>query len=281
MISRRSLILGGISAAAIEAIPGKTRRLSPEASKYPSPTQELKRQMQVVWYDDFTGGDGESPSSSSWDNRLTDEWQPKNEMQRYTAEPKNISMTTLGMLRITALKDGDGTLPYTSGKIVSRESWVGGLFEVRAKLPRAAGTWGAAWLLGPDFHFGWPACGEIDIVEAPNCAQETGYIHRGTHNPEANDPTVDVPIGLIRTPLAVDQWHTYSTLVRAEEVRFFVDSSYTGKITRSDVELNGGRWVFDHLPLRIILNLAVGGWASTPGSWTSESMYVDYVRVWQ
>lgn len=42
-----------------------------------------------------------------------------------------------------------------------------GKFEIRAKLPYGQGVWPAFWLLGTNIvSKGWPACGEIDIMEA-------------------------------------------------------------------------------------------------------------------
>ena len=48
----------------------------------------------------------------------------------------------------------------------SKFSLTYGKVVVRAKLPRAKGTWPAIWTLGSNLEtLGWPACGEIDILE--------------------------------------------------------------------------------------------------------------------
>ncbi|MGB6617357.1 MAG: glycoside hydrolase family 16 protein, partial [Trebonia sp.] len=46
------------------------------------------------------------------------------------------------------------------------------------KIPGGRGIWPAFWLLGTDIgHVGWPACGEIDVMEnfgtAPACVYGT------------------------------------------------------------------------------------------------------------
>lgn len=71
------------------------------------------------------------------------------------------------MLKITALKDGDGAT-YSSARIKTE-----GLFEfqygraeARLVLPYGIGLWPAFWMLGADYTTNaWPACGEIDIME--------------------------------------------------------------------------------------------------------------------
>ncbi len=57
---------------------------------------------------------------------------------------------------------------YTSGRINTRGLFAQarGRFEARLKLPVGRGLWPAFWLLGDDLEtVGWPACGEIDIME--------------------------------------------------------------------------------------------------------------------
>ena len=60
-----------------------------------------------------------------------------------------------------------------------RASWRYGRVEARIQLPGGWGTWPAFWMMPDDQHRGWPACGEIDIME------EVGYdpdrIHATTH----------------------------------------------------------------------------------------------------
>ncbi|HEX9102249.1 MAG TPA: glycoside hydrolase family 16 protein, partial [Polyangia bacterium] len=57
---------------------------------------------------------------------------------------------------------------YTSGRIntLAQFTRAFGRFEARMQLPAGQGMWPAFWLLGNNVStVGWPACGEIDIVE--------------------------------------------------------------------------------------------------------------------
>jgi beta-glucanase (GH16 family) len=64
--------------------------------------------------------------------------------------------------------------PLRTGRIQSKESFLYGKFEFRAKLPRGAGLWSAIWMRTP---YGKPFNGEIDILEGhgshPNLIQST------------------------------------------------------------------------------------------------------------
>ena len=240
--------------------------------------------MHLIWGDECTGSAGQLPAQ--WDVRETDQWQPANELQRYTRSPSNVAYNGQGQLVITARKDDvlGGTFPYTSGKISTPRTtgsflWLGGMVETRIKLPLGVGCWPAFWMVGQDSVYGWPACGELDVMEAPVMAGKPRQIHQGTHSPGPTNQ--DVPMGVTPTLAGQGDWHTYSARWEYGQIDFFVDSLRTGQITRSMVEAAGGRWVFDHHPMYLILNLAVGGWAGAPDpSWSEQSMSVDYVRVY-
>ena len=54
-------------------------------------------------------------------------------------------------------------LNYTSGRIVSQQSFRYGIFEIRAKLPRGKGISSAVWFLSAKRPLNWPDDGEIGI----------------------------------------------------------------------------------------------------------------------
>ena len=64
--------------------------------------------------------------------------------------------------------------PLRSGRMQTKQSFLFGKFEFRAKLPRGAGLWPAIWMRTP---YGAPFDGEIDILEGrgshPNVIQST------------------------------------------------------------------------------------------------------------
>ena len=58
------------------------------------------------------------------------------------------------------------TTPRARIKTRGHFEQAGGRFEARMRMPSGQGMWPAFWLLGSNFATaGWPACGEIDIME--------------------------------------------------------------------------------------------------------------------
>src|SRR5437016_5880986 len=71
---------------------------------------------------------------------------------------------------------------YTSASLTTEGKAAGtyGRIEVRAKLPSGRGTGPAIWTLGTNIgQVGWPACGEIDIMESVGF--DPGVIHANVH----------------------------------------------------------------------------------------------------
>jgi beta-glucanase (GH16 family) len=139
--------------------------------------------------------------------------------------------------------------------------------------------WSAFWLLGDDFSTaGWPACGEIDIMESLGADPST--IRGSMHGPgySGSNPltaTHTLPAGRFS-----DEFHIFALEWEPQAVRFYVDGQLYQTRTPADLA-SEKRWVYDH-PFFIILNLAVGGTlGGTPDdSVFPRQMLVDYVRVY-
>jgi beta-glucanase (GH16 family) len=243
--------------------------------------------MKLVWAEQGIGDTGTPPNPDLWGLRVTDQWQNSSELQAYTQSLTNAYYDGSGHLIIKAVKETVAGKGYSSAKLDIRHSaqpklWLYGLFEARIKVPTGTGAFPAFWLLGEDNLYGWPYCGEIDVMEAPASSSTAGQLHQGTHSPGASNGS-DVTVGV---PYSVGSWgadyHTYSINWQPGEIEFFIDHKSTGKVTRAQVEAAGGAWVFDHRPQSPILNLAVGGWAGTPDpAWTTQTMTIDWVRIYQ
>ena len=118
------------------------------------------KNYHLIWSDEFNKS---QVDTTVWTFDTGDNGWGNNELQYYTqqgnAEVKN------GLLTITARKTESG---YTSARMITRTKriFTYGYIEIRAKLPKGKGTWPALWLLGQNMtQAGWPACGELDIME--------------------------------------------------------------------------------------------------------------------
>src|SRR5439155_1677947 len=112
---------------------------------------------------------------------------------------------------------------YTSASLTTRgkASWTYGRIEVRAKLPAGRGTWPAIWTLGADSKAGWPACGEIDIME--HVGFDPGKVHANIHTQKYNHVKKTGKGSQLSVPDASTAFHLYAVEWSAERLDFFVD----------------------------------------------------------
>lgn len=242
----------------------------------------LACQPAVVWSDEFnyTG----VPDTNKWNYDLgaRDGW-GNNELQYYTNESRNVRVEN-GNLIIEAHNDSMENKAFTSSRIVSKGKgdWRYGRIELRAKLPSGKGTWPALWMLSTDWEYGgWPASGEIDIME--HVGYDPGVIHGTIHTEAYNHIKQTQKEGKITIPDAQDKFHVYAIDWQKNKIDFFVDDKLYHSVTREPKDDFKG-WPFDK-KFHLLMNLAIGGnWGGKKGVdnniWP-QRMEIDYVRVYQ
>ncbi|MDQ3289938.1 MAG: glycoside hydrolase family 16 protein, partial [Bacteroidota bacterium] len=174
-------------------------------------------------------------------------------------------------------------VPITSASLTTegKHEWQYGRIEVRAKIPSALGTWPAIWLLGTNHKTaGWPACGEIDMMEHVGYDPDTLHfnIHTKAYN-HSKHTNKGKKVG-IQNPEA--DYHIYTLDWTKEKLDLMLDNkvvfTYRNEGTGPDV------WPYDQ-PFYLILNLAFGGaWGGQKGvdlKALPHKFYIDYVRVYQ
>ena len=274
------LCLGFFLAACAAATPEPTATPAPTPTPVPSPTAEGERAgWEIVWRDEF---DGSELDLKNWTFDLGGGGWGNQEWQAYTDRPENVRLED-GMLVIEA-REEEATFsgrPYSSARIKTQglHAWQYGRIEARLKLPYGQGIWPAFWMLGENItHKGWPASGEIDIME--HIGREPDHIYATVHAPGYSGGNgVGTSITTSADSLRND-FHVYAIEWEENQIRWYFDDQEFFKITPEDVP---GEWIFDH-PFFIILNLAVGGgWPGYPNTTTvfPQFMYADYVRVYQ
>jgi beta-glucanase (GH16 family) len=250
--------------------------------------QGEKSSWTLVWSDDFNGPDGSRPDPAKWKFEIGGNGWGNHELEYYSDRPVN-SFLRGGNLVIQALQEkftgpDHVTRDYTSARITTQSLFdqAYGRFEARIKIPRGRGLWPAFWLLGNDIgKVGWPACGEIDIME--NIGKEPSLVHGSMHGPGySGDRGYTSEYKLPGGVRFSDDFHVFAIEWEPKLVRFFVDQELYATFTPARLP-TGMNWVFDH-PFFIILNVAVGGdWPGPPDSTTAfpQTMLVDYVRVYK
>jgi beta-glucanase (GH16 family) len=242
---------------------------------------------RLVWADEFDGAPGGGPDPARWTPELGNRhgW-GNNELEVYTDRRENVAIVAdpeAGdgrALAIRALRLPDGTFTsarlQTGGKFAVRY----GRVEARMKLPRDRGLWPAFWMLGAQPPR-WPACGEIDIMEA--VGHRLGTVLGTLHGPGYSG---DFGLqGVAAVPAEHSFWREYHVFAvdwSPGRVEWSLDGRTYFVCRASDVP-PGTRWVFDDGPFCLILNLAVGGNLPGPPDGTTvfpEEMRIDYVRVY-
>ena len=230
----------------------------------------------LVWSDEFNV-DG-APNNSNWGYDIGAGGWGNGEAQYYTQREDNVIVED-GLLKIIARKESYEGSSYTSSRLKSqgKYSFTYGKVEVRAKLPASAGTWPAIWMLGANFSsVGWPACGEIDIMEQKGW--EKGKISSSLHNLSSSGNTENV--AKTDVPNSTSEFHVYAMNWTAERIEFSVDGdvfySY-GPATK-----NNQNWPYTASQF-IILNVAMGGdlGGDIPSDFIENKMEIDYVRVYR
>ena len=239
---------------------------------------------QLVWSDEFDGATGAPPDPGKVEprsrrarlgqpgaavlHRSAGERRPRRQPAFSSSPPAGRSM---------------GSRAFTSARLSSKGKLeqAYGRFEARLKLPAGKGFWPAFWMLGADFdRVGWPACGEIDVVESRGA--QPWRVSGALHGPGYSGG--NALVGAFETPERTrfsDDFHTYAVEWEPDEIRFFVDENlfHTVRPTRLPP---GTRWPYDH-PFFLLLNLAVGGNFGGPPDATTpfpQTLSADWVRVY-
>jgi beta-glucanase (GH16 family) len=257
--------------------------------------EDTKPGWRLAWSDDFNGS---TLDRSKWNPEDHSTFGDGNkELACLMSRRANVEVAG-GMLTLRAIRektpricgDNDSRFPngrpYTSAMLSTegKASWHQGRFEIRAKLPLAAGQskglWPAFWMR--------PASGsgdgELDIMEAIGTSDpqdpEAGSVHhtlwydgKGTYPKQSKvAPVQSGP---------ASGFHTYAAEWQAGVVRWYVDGQLSFERDSSTAP-----WIDEAFAgqFYIRLNMAVGG--TFPGSPNADTalpadMVVDWVRVFQ
>jgi beta-glucanase (GH16 family) len=252
-------------------------------------------QWNLVWQDEFEGPAGAPPDPAFWGFDVGGGGWGNAQLEFDTARPENASLDGLGHLVITARKEAYQGREYTSARILTQGRFERSLgrWEARIRLPVGQGLWPAFWMLGANYpQVGWPACGEIDIMEqrgqepgvANGSLHATGYFGGSAITARyvcAVAPTCAAPPCTPICPFNED-FHVFAVEIEANRIVFEVDGAVYQEV-KQDMLPPGSAWPFGN-PFFVLLNVAVGGnFVGAPDVATvfPQTMLVDYVRYYQ
>ncbi len=250
------------------------KRVLPEVTPKQTIDKNWQFETTPIWSDEFDGFGAPDATKWGYDIGIGGGGWGNNELEYYTNRSSNVSVSD-GTLKITAVKETYSGSSYTSARMLSQNkfSFKYGKIEVRAKLPVGVGTWPAIWMLGNNISSnGWPACGEVDIMEAKGSAPNKIYstFHYSGHSGGNGDGNTLIIAN------ATTAFHIYTAEWSASCIKLSVDGQLVHTLA-NNASLPFNQNFF------IILNVAMGGTFAGPvdASFVSSTMEIDYVRVYQ
>lgn len=235
---------------------------------------------KLVWSDEFNGRSLNEKywtrckrGNSDWNNTMSD--------------LPRLAVVRDGSLRLIGIKNPDTSKdksPYLTAGVTSRGkySFQYGKVQIRARFISAQGAWPALWMLGE--KRGWPANGEIDLLEHLNFEDK---VYQTVHSPYTlNKKNPNVPPKGGTAPIRRDAWNTYGCEWYADKIVFTVNGKPTHTYPRMP-EKGEAQWPFNQ-PFYFILSMQIGGdWVNEQGRKPTNpkhfpaGMQIDWVRVYQ
>ena len=258
-----------------------------------------------VWSDEFNGALNSPISASNWtydtqilnvNNEVEYYCQPTDNTNGCNPATPNAYIDGNGHLVIQAIRISSSVAPYSGSWTSARLKTQGllsfqyGRIESSMSLPLGPGLWPAFWALGTDITTAsWPASGEIDFMEnvpplGPTVIASTLHGGLSSNNCYCGGHGLSQQF-TINDGTTVSAFHTYGAIWSPNMVQFYVDDPTKVFFVRTASDVPSGlTWDFN-APFFLLLNLAVGGtnsWPGTPDNTTPSPavMLVDYVRAY-
>lgn len=241
----------------------------------------------------FAGPAGSMPNANEWTAATGGHGWGNDELQAYTDRSTNLSLDGSGHATITVRRENfrgsDGILnAYTSAKISTRGKVSvppGSYVEAPIKAPVGTAVWPAFWAGGDNYaSVGWPACGEIDIMEvsgsSPNLARNAAHMSSVTNPSTQSGYGWGQPGGTIDLGESADaNFHTYGVYFDANTIRFYLDRKLVRSLWASDAKLEGKTWPFAQ-SMHLVLNVAIQPDPNVASTTFPRVMTVGAVKIW-
>jgi beta-glucanase (GH16 family) len=201
----------------------------------PKSTSGPLRGYKLVWADEFDAGGKPDPQKWTYETGFV----RNREAQWY--QPENAHCER-GLLVIEAKRErkanpqhqaGSGDwrkgreyAGYTSASLTTQglHHWTYGRFEMRGRIDTRPGLWPAFWTLGANIsEVGWPACGEIDIMEYYRGQLLANAAWRSAQREQPRWDDSKKPITEFNSPDWSAQFHVWRMDWDEEAIRLYVD----------------------------------------------------------
>ena len=266
-----SFTIGLMAAASVWADPaGGQDAALPSSSHLPG--------WKLVWEEDFVGTTLDDTrwsrcerGKSDWNNTMS-------------ADPRLLSVAD-GVLHLRGIVNDQpeqDPVPYITAGVTSKGKFAFqyGKVEIRARFKSAQGAWPALWMLGAEK--GWPANGEIDLMEHLNFDDKVYQTMHSLYTVKIDKTNTPKKGGT--APIQRDDWNTYGCEWDADKVVLTVNGKPAHTYPRVP-EKGEEQWPYNQ-PFYFILSMQVGGkWVNGSGPTNPDhypaGMEIDWVRVYK
>ncbi len=256
----------------------------------PVQVKDSTNDWKLVWSDEFNTNGPPDPANWNYEHGFV----RNQELQWY--QPEN-AFCTNGLLVIEARqehklnpdfvtnstnwKTSREWIDYTSASITSRRlrEFKYGKFEMCARIDTRPGSWPAFWTLGAQPGIGWPACGEVDIMEfyRSNVLANLGY----GLDQKTKWLAVRKPVAELGGNAWSQEFHIWTMEWDDRKIDLRLDGQLMNHLELGDAD-NADRGNPFHRPVYIILNQAIGAIGGDPSHTKFPVRFeVDWVRVYQ
>ena len=247
---------------------------------------------KLVWHDEFNTNGVPDPANWNYERGFV----RNQELQWY--QPKN-AFCTNGLLVIEARREhkpnpnftpnstnwktSRAWIDYTSASLTSRRlrEFKYGKFELRARIDTRLGSWPAFWTLGTNISVvGWPACGEIDIMEYYTGTVLANLGWQFDH--KIKWQSVKQPVAEPRQRSWAGKFHVWTMEWDPHKLDLRLDGKLMNHLDLATADRADKGNPFRE-PLYLILNQAIGGQCGGDPAQTRFPIRfeVDWVRVYQ
>ena len=247
---------------------------------------------KLVWSDEFNK-DG-APDSLNWTyekgfvrNEEAQWYQPENAFCKdgyLIIEAKKVNQSNPNFIESSKdWRKNRAQINYTSACLISKglHSWQYGRFEMKARINISKGLWPAWWTLG--VNGGWPANGEIDIMEYYRGKLLANIACMG-YDKKTQWFSTTKPTDSLGGKKWASQFHVWRMDWTETSIGLYVDGQLLNKVSMDSlVNKDGSNFNPFKQPHYILLNLAIAGANGGDPSTTEfpKRFEIDYVRVYQ
>lgn len=219
-----------------------------------SSQQEDVNKWILDWQEDFTGNTLDTCIWNYMDRRRQGSW------KYHSSHPQNYKLHN-GILTLKGFRNNGSiqdTALYLTGGIYTKgkKSFAPGKFEIRAKLKNAYGGTSAIWLMPFKTEKGWPADGEIDIMEH---AKHNSKVSQTVHTDFTKAKTSSLPKRTAWINVNSEEYNTYGIEIFRDSLVFYVNQMKTLVYPKIDSLSDYGQFPFYkdwYLLLNVNLNIS-------------------------